>query len=713
MRNYEPMLRRTGMLAKIVLIICCLLACAEGNMRDYPVSPSPIERLRTEGIRAMSNSDHKKMSEAGFNLSLGWKRILTGSTKSTTSDSPVILREEDFSERAVKQLREWALKCKKNDLIMMYMMYVAAEPSVRHLTGLEGNLLNYLRTGEGIKKVWPAHNYRHIVDWNGHQAKWAPCPLESRYWMGFIKPQLEMVAKVLKETNVAGGGALELETYCFYSIYPGMASQKKTFCYCDSCYYGFVQSLDKTNQAPDAVLPEKRFDWLTQRGLLYKYEKYLEDSLTKIIKQMIDDVRKINSEFIFGFYPYAPFWYYDALIRGGGTPQLPCIVFPNAEYSGGFAEYPSRTFFGDVPTPDCVAHLKRRRLAAMYAGGLWARNIGSPKAVATAMDRLLRGADGFWIYNDFGHVQKSVPEELWQEAGRINQWTDNNPGHLRQGDIRTDLLAAAVKQIKENKPEGIMIENSHIVTRCVDKDVQTNLLSSGFEDRTTVEKIFFGRGTLPELDKTVFHSGKASMRFDSCGKADKPQSPYIYCKIPSAQIQKTYELSFQTKAVGSEPVLLWIGKANSKQHPGYMYYRNFVVQPDGKWQRLRVGIRYKKDPPLVLRFWVPPTAGKLWLDDITLKPVQARTIEIPVNMPASALKWAAVDWELSPSDARYDATIVDVETNQLLRTRLYNGDNLAPLAAVTETKALILRLTVYPSVDEPVILEKVKAGFCH
>ncbi len=93
----------------------CAMTKAAANARDYPASPSPIERLRTEGIRAMSNADHEKMAEAGFNLSLGWKRLLTGSTKSTNPDSQVILREEDFSERAVKQLREWALKCKKND----------------------------------------------------------------------------------------------------------------------------------------------------------------------------------------------------------------------------------------------------------------------------------------------------------------------------------------------------------------------------------------------------------------------------------------------------------------------------------------------------------------------------------------------------------------------------------------------------------------------
>ena len=155
---------------------------------------------------------------------------------------------------------------------MMYMMYVAAEPSVRMLTGLEpepnGHLLNYVGVdgrdplNPNVKKIWPAHEYRKVVDWNGEAARWAPCPLERRVWIGLIQPQLELVARTLQETGASGGAALELETYCFYSIYPGMASQKKTFCFCDHCFYGCIRSLEKgvsrKNGSLDAVLPRAR-----------------------------------------------------------------------------------------------------------------------------------------------------------------------------------------------------------------------------------------------------------------------------------------------------------------------------------------------------------------------------------------------------------------------------------------------------------------------
>jgi hypothetical protein len=67
--------------------------------------------------------------------------------------------------------------------------------------------------------------------------------------------------------------------------------------------------------------------------------------------QMMVEVRKVNPGFVFGFYPYAPFWYYDGLARGGGTSKLPCLVFPRAGYDGRSITDAPYTFFGDAPTP--------------------------------------------------------------------------------------------------------------------------------------------------------------------------------------------------------------------------------------------------------------------------------------------------------------------------------------------------------------------------
>ena len=177
-------------------------------------------------------------------------------------------------------------------------------------------------------------------------------------------------------------------------------------------------------------------------------------------------------------------------------------------------------------------------------------------------------------------------------------------------------------------------------------------------------------------------------------------------------IQKAVnDISFQVKAAGEEPARFWVGRANSKQHPGYMYYRNFMLDPDDQWARLRVEVFYKESPPMVLRFWVPPTNTKVWLDDVKLRPVQTRVINVPLNPPAIAKSWGTIHWKLSPADARYDASIVSAEDGHLLRSRLYCSDSLAPLAANTGVKSVVLRLMVYPSASEPVTLEQIKLRF--
>ncbi len=702
----------------VTLTALTLVACAAGESQTLAEEPpkSPARRLRREGIRAMTNGEPEKLATAGFNLTLAWERPLSGARKTTSPESPTILKPEDFSEAEIEKLRNWALRCKKNGIIMIYMMYVAAEPSVRYLAGIEpepgGHLLNYIGHGERdalnphVKKVWPAHHYRHVVDWHGKAARWAPCPLERRYWTGFIRPQLERVARVLKETGATGGAALELETYCFYSIYPGMASQKKTFCYCDHCFYGFVRSQGEA-EAPDAVVPRLRFDWLTQRGLRPRYEKYLEGTMAGLIEDVMREVRKINPDFLFGMYPYAPFWYYDALIRGSGTPELPCLLFPSAEYHSGYSTEPPRTFFGDAATADSVAHLRRRKLPALYAGGIW--NF-SPEALVAATDRLVRGADGYWMYT--GRWSKEVYESIWKVHPTLSGWTKEHHGRLRDGDLRVDAMSAARRWVDANRPDGVTLTDDGITTRSDGEPGEVRLVAAGFENVETVTKGWQGRGELPPLDASVRHSGKSSIRIEPAVKRSSPTSPYIDQRVADAEKGQSYELSFWVKtAGGGEPIRFWVGRADSGQWPGYMWYTNYVLPSGRDWMHLRTHVSYDGTPPLVLRFWCPPTDGKLWLDDVTLRPVQGRTIDVPIEPPTDAAGWGSVHWKLSPRDARCNARIVHTQDGHDVRTNLHPGDSLAPLVATLGLKPVVLRLEVHPSAAEPVTLQEVQVRF--
>ncbi|MBI4578860.1 MAG: hypothetical protein HY718_04105, partial [Planctomycetes bacterium] len=326
---------------------------------------------------------------------------------------------------------------------------------------------------------------------------------------------------------------------------------------------------------------------------------------------------------------------------------------------------------------------------------------------------MLRGPDGYWIYKDLPNEEALQP--FWKPFAAINQWTTENPGPLAAGDLSRSARPDAIQWVHENKPEGIAIGDGRIVARYDGSTSEVPLIGGNFDSVEAVTEGWKGRGSLPPLDESVFHSGRASIRFEPSAAGQSPRSPHIDKKIPEAGHKKIYEVSFWVKTAGAgDPIRFWVGRANSSQHPDYMYYANYFLPPDHDWMRLRTPITwgmYKGSPPLVLRFWCPPTDGKVWLDEVRLQPVQVRTLDIPLNPPADAAGWGTIDWKLSPADARCEADIEDPEDDHTLRKRLYPGDNVAPLVAVVGLKPVVLRLKVYPSPAETVVLEEVQIRF--
>jgi len=273
-------------------------------------------------------------------------------------------------------------------------------------------------------------------------------------------------------------------------------------------------------------------------------------------------------------------------------------------------------------------------------------------------------------------------------------------------------MAAAKRWVEEHRPEGVTLSDSGIVTRYTGEASEVPLLAAGFESDEAVAKGWQGRGKLPPVDASVAHRGKSSFRFEPSAERSSPTSPYLDQKAPNAQKEQSYEVSFWAKTAASgEPVRLWVGAADSGQWPSYMWYRNYLLPPGRDWFRSRTPVSYRGTPPLVLRFWRPPTDEKMWLDDVSLRPVQTRTIDVPLTPPAKAAGWGRVEWKLSPDDARCTARIVDAEDGHDLRISLYAGDSLAPLAAVVGLKPVMLRLEVYPSKAEPVVLQSIQVRF--
>lgn len=76
--------------------------------------------------------------------------------------------------------------------------------------------------------------------------------------------------------------------------------------------------------------------------------------------------------------------------------------------------------------------------------------------------------------------------------------------------------------------------------------------------------------------------------------------------------------------------------------------------------------------------------------------MQERVIDVPLERPETAAGWGTVDWRLSPSDAHVEAELLAAEKDYLL--------------AVVGRQPVRLRLRVYPSAAESVVLEEVEVG---
>ena len=100
----------------------------------------------------------------------------------------------------------------------------------------------------------------------------------------------------------------------------------------DVAYRAFLRSSEghideKLLQEAGALVPEQRYAWLRDHGLLDLYFVMLETESEKLGRVIRERIHAINPNFIFGAYqaglPYS--WFYRGLIRGLSTPEMPML----------------------------------------------------------------------------------------------------------------------------------------------------------------------------------------------------------------------------------------------------------------------------------------------------------------------------------------------------------------------------------------------------
>lgn len=278
-----------------------------------------------------------------------------------------------------------------------------------------------------------------------------PCPLCRGYWDRVLGARLAALAKNADELGI-GGLLFDPEMYgADLGMYPGIP------CLCDDCFRAFVEA--QRRETP-GLEPGGRFAWLKENDLLTAYRAAAEEGLAAITSSVRERIRTCNPDVPIGFLNYSDTWYYNGLVRGLGTPEMPVSVWiESPTYALGYI-------------PAVKARVESFAKGGMYArliGGLWLQKF-MPTDLPAQCYFMSRNAGGYWLFTTYSLSQP--PEKLKGDytvlAPRSAYW-----GALKQANQEIDRLVAD----PTHKTALVLGELPALPTRLVVKSAPTQKLA--------------------------------------------------------------------------------------------------------------------------------------------------------------------------------------------------------------------------------------------
>ena len=504
------MRRRQTLLMELLVGICLVSILISGSAYSgEAVSPKTqgepqyVTRLRKEGVRlahlTCMPESIEGMAKIGCNtimLNTYALQMFKDLKKTTPPDSDEIIRESDLYRTKVI-LKNTADACKKSNVVC-----VAA------IDGL----------AEDAAIILSKHKYRFFVDADGNKGTITPCPLERRYWFGFMLPQFLTQARALRASDTPGGAIFDLEFYAGGDIYPFWFS--KDICYCDTCWTDFCR--ESTKRKSKVNLPEKeRGAWVRKQGLTDDYHKVMESRLCSLMKEFAGECRSVCPDFMLGFYPYVPNWMSNAILRGWSTPEIPALAMSESEFYQGFYYY----------SEERLSSLRKTGINALYVGAVFQGSC-YPEHYASMLDELCRRADGYWLYYsamffnpvaaqrlkppDEGtqYTLSALPDEYFRELTRANAAVDKGRSLPARFPHKFDLMPLLKKVDTDTakEPKTVVWETPAVEIQpqvnlgglCWQSDLDAKKLTISVHDASTGEKLLYGGKSGMQLSRLSF-----------------------------------------------------------------------------------------------------------------------------------------------------------------------------------------------------------------
>ena len=273
-----------------------------------------------------------------------------------------------------------------------------------------------------------------------------PCPLCRGYWERVITARLVALARDADELGI-GGLLFDPEMYgADLGGYPSIP------CLCDDCFGAFVETQER--EMP-RLEPEGRFAWLKKNTLLAAYRALAEERLAAILSSVRERIHTHRPDLPIGFLNYSDTWYYNGLIRGLGTPEMPVGVW---------IESPTYALGYTPAVKERVESFAKRGMHARLIGGLWLQKF-MPKHLPAQCYFMSREAGGYWLFTTYslslppeklkGDYTVPAPQPAyWTALRKANQEIDRlvaDPTH-RTALVLGELPALPTRQAVESAP---------------------------------------------------------------------------------------------------------------------------------------------------------------------------------------------------------------------------------------------------------------------
>jgi len=276
---------------------------------------------------------------------------------------------ESQTQKTLNAYRKWGLACRQEGL-HMFAAY-NWQPQESH------------------KK-----NFRAVVFSDGTEGVF-PCPLDDRFWEGYLKYIAEQIAEISMyySVPVIDGIFLDLEMYGTENQESGKRHYSLETCFCDNCFSDFIAQKTLYRSFP-YLQKSKRKSWLQQNGLLGTYFVWQQERAEGFAEELKQTVHAVNPQLLFGVYPALsqtnPIQ--RAVMRAFGRQSYPVISFSTDTYG-----YIQKPWGSDRIPSDLAEYFSSYDIHGIYVAGYLFRKYSSNELPAHLMQSCKK-SQGYWLY---------------------------------------------------------------------------------------------------------------------------------------------------------------------------------------------------------------------------------------------------------------------------------------------------------------------------